>query len=87
MCGCILDSVTLDERGKDSMKNALFSSGFFFLTEKFQMHFIHHVAIFKMLEEMSIFVSSCWQKFFINYPVQSHTQKLSLICQMLHILV
>ena len=86
MCGCILDSVTLDERGKDSMKNTVFFC-VFFLTEKFQMHFIHQVAIFKMLEEMSIFVSSCWQKFFINYPVQSHIQKLSLICQMLHILV
>lgn len=29
---------------------------------KFQMHFIHNVTILKMLEEMSIFVSYCWQK-------------------------
>ena len=86
MCGHILDSVTLDERGKDSMKNALFSS-FFFLTENFQMHFIRNVTIFKMLEEMSIFVSFCWKKFFINYPVQSDTQKLCWICQMTHVLV
>lgn len=83
MCGHILDSVTLDERGKDSMKNALFSS--FLLTENFQMHFIHNVTIFKMLEEISIFVSSCWQKFFINYSVQSHTQKPRWICQMPHV--